>query len=80
MVGPKSLVVYVVEDGLVGHQGEEGPLVLWDLMPQCRGMPGWEGRSEVSRWVGEYPNRVRGGRWDRGFLKGRLGERLTFEM
>jgi hypothetical protein len=27
--GPMALAVYVAEDGLVGHQGEEWPLVLW---------------------------------------------------
>ena len=27
--GPVALAVYVAEDGLVGHQGEEWPLVLW---------------------------------------------------
>ena len=28
MVGPVALAIYVAEDGLVGHQGEERPLVL----------------------------------------------------
>jgi len=35
---------YVAEDGLVGHQWKEKPLVLPRLDPQCRGIPGeWEG-------------------------------------
>ena len=29
MVGLMALAAYVVEDGLVGHQWEERPLVLW---------------------------------------------------
>jgi len=33
---------YVAEDGLVGHQWKEKPLVLPRLDPQCRGM--WRGR------------------------------------
>jgi hypothetical protein len=50
-------VVYVAEDGLVGHQWEERPL------PQYRGMPG-PGRG--SGWVGEQGRRE----GNRGFLEG----------
>jgi len=31
---------YVAEDGLVGHQWEEKPLLLPRLDPQCMGMSG----------------------------------------
>ena len=41
MVGLMASAAYVTEDGLVGHQWEERPLVLWGgSMAQCRGMPG----------------------------------------
>ena len=42
-------------------------------MPQCRGIPG-QGRG--SDLVGE---KVEGG-WDRGFLEGKPGKGITFEM
>ena len=32
------LAAYVAEDGLVGHQWEERPLVLEDHMPHYKGM------------------------------------------
>jgi hypothetical protein len=35
-----SLVAYVAEDGLVGHQWEERPLVLGRSYAQYRRMPG----------------------------------------
>jgi hypothetical protein len=48
--------------------GRSGPWSCGGAMPQCRGMPGQEGRSGwVGRWVGEHPHRGR--EWDRGFLK-----------
>jgi hypothetical protein len=43
-------------------------------MPQCRRMPGWEGRSG---WVGEYPIEVGEGM---GVPEGRPEKGLTFEM
>jgi hypothetical protein len=46
-----SLVAYVAEVGLVGHQWEERPMVFRRLyMPQYRGMPG---PGIGSGWVGE---------------------------
>jgi hypothetical protein len=45
-----SLVVYVAEDGLVGHQWDERPLVLQRLYAKYRGMPGPGSRSGL---VGE---------------------------
>jgi hypothetical protein len=47
-----SLVAYVAEDGLVGHQWEERPLVLRRLYAyyMYRGMPG---PGSGSKWVGE---------------------------
>jgi len=45
---------YVVDDDLVGHQGEEKPLVLLRLEtphPQCRGMSGQTvGKGWVVGW------------------------------
>jgi len=41
---------YVAEDGLVGNQWKEKPLVLPRLDPQCRGM---SGKQEGGGWMGE---------------------------
>jgi hypothetical protein len=64
-----ALAAYVAEDGLVGHQWEERPLVL----SQYRGMLG---PGSGSGWVSEQGV---GGR-DRGFSGGKLGKGITFEM
>jgi hypothetical protein len=45
-----SLVAYVAEDGLVGHQLKERPWYCEYYIPQYRGMTG-HGRG--SGWVGE---------------------------
>jgi hypothetical protein len=42
-------------------------------MPQCRGMPRQRSRSE---WFGEQGK----GGWHRGFLEGKPGKGLTFEI
>jgi len=58
---PMTPAAYVAEDGVVGHQWEEKPLVLPRLdtpPPQCRGMSGQGGKKG---WVGEHPHRRRGG-------------------
>jgi hypothetical protein len=68
-----ALSAYVAEDGLVGHQWEERPLVCEVSMSQYRGMPGPGSRSG---WVGEQGER-RGGR---GFSERKLGKGITFEM
>jgi hypothetical protein len=34
----------------------------------------------VVRWVGEHPHRSRGEGWVRGFLEGKSGQGITFEM
>jgi hypothetical protein len=65
-----SLAAYVAENGLVGHQWEERPLVWEDYMPQYRGMPGPGSRSA---WVGEQGKRGVIGDFCRG--KG-----IAFEM
>jgi hypothetical protein len=49
-----ALAAYVAEDGQLGHQWEERPLVCEGSMPQCRGMPRPESRSG---WVGEQGER-----------------------
>ena len=64
---------YVAEDGLVGHQWERGPWSCEGSRPQCREMPGPGIRS---RYVGEQREGV--GFW--GFLEGKPGKGITFEM
>jgi hypothetical protein len=34
----------------------------------------------VGRWVSEYPHRSRGRKGGMGFLEGKLGKEITFEM
>jgi hypothetical protein len=49
-------------------------------MPQCKGMPGQGGGS---RWVSGWGNTLigaGGGGWHRGFLEGKLGKWITFEI
>jgi hypothetical protein len=43
-----SLVAYVAEDGLVGHQWEERPLVLWRSYAPVQG----NARARKKEWVG----------------------------
>jgi hypothetical protein len=66
-----ALAVSVAEDGLVSHQWEERPLSC--ECPQYRGMPG---PGSGSGWVGEQGQ----GRRDWGFLEGKLGKGITFEI
>jgi hypothetical protein len=42
MEAPVALAAYMAENGLVGISGRRGLCALVALMPQCRGMPGWE--------------------------------------
>ena len=63
-----SLVAYVAEDGLVGHQWEERPLALGRFYA-----PGTGSRSG---WIGEQWERGE----DRGFSERKLGKGITFEM
>ena len=51
-----SLVAYVAEDGLVSHQMEEKPLVLWRLYAPVEG----NARAKNWEWVG----------WRAGFGEG----------
>jgi len=65
--------VCVAEDGLVGHQWKEKPLVLPRLDLQCKGMSGagerGEGRGGWEGWMGgEHPYRRRGGGEDRRLM------------
>jgi hypothetical protein len=48
-------------------------------MPQCKGMPGWGGRS---RWVGGGTPSYKQdeGIWNRGFLEEKPGKGITLEM
>jgi hypothetical protein len=34
----------------------------------------------VGKWVEEQPQRSRGRGWNRGFLEGKLGNGITFEI
>jgi len=72
---PMAPATYVAEDGLVGHQWEEKPLVLTRLDPQCRGMSGRE--AGWSGWLGgEHPHKRRerregiGGLWTGNWERG----------
>jgi hypothetical protein len=74
MEGLMALAAYVAEDGLIGHQWEEG--LYWSCensMPQYRGMhvPG-----SRNGWVGDPEE----GREYRRFSEGKLGKGITFEM
>jgi hypothetical protein len=51
---------------LSGINEKRGPWSCEGLIPQYRGMSGWE-------WVEK-------GQWARGFPEGKLGRGLTFEM
>jgi hypothetical protein len=73
MEGLVALAAYVAEDGLVGHQWEEKPLVCESSIPQYRGM---SGPRNSSGWVGEQREEGE----DRGFSEGKLGKGITFEM
>ena len=57
----------VAENGDVGHQREDRPLVLGGLMPQCRRMPRQGVRSV---WVEEQHYRSRGTRHGMGVSGG----------
>ena len=57
----------------VAINGRRGPWSCEDSMPQYRGMPG---PGSGSWWVGEQGD----GGGDRGFLEGKLGKGITFEM
>ena len=68
-----ALAVYVAEDILVSNQWEERPLVLRRLYAPVQG----NARTRNgSGWVGEQG--VEGE--DRGFLEGKPGKGITFEM
>jgi hypothetical protein len=76
MEGPMALAIYVAEDGLVGHQWGGGAWSCKGLMPQCRGIQGWGGRSG---WVGEQPHRSRGrgnGRFPGGGVEWGKGDNI----
>jgi hypothetical protein len=73
MIGLVSLAAYVAEDGLVGHQWEERPLVLRrSYAPVQR-----NARARKQEWVGWGAG---GGERDRGFSERKLGQGIAFEM
>jgi hypothetical protein len=76
MVGLLFLAAYVAEDGLVGHQWEERPLVLQRFYAPGSNSSSWLGPGSRSGWVREQAE----GRGDRGFLERKLGKGITFEM
>jgi hypothetical protein len=68
-----SLVAYVAEDGLVGHQWEERPLVLRRLYAPVQG-----NARDLEVGVGELGSRVEGGY--RVLSDRKLGKEIAFEM
>ena len=62
---------YVAEDGLVGHQWEERPLVLWKLYAPVKG----NARANKQEWVGWWS-----GEREREFSEGKLEKGITLEM
>ena len=61
---------YIAEDGFEINE-RRGPWSLEGMILQYRGIPGQRGRSG---WVGEQGE----GGWDRGFLEGKPGMRITY--
>ena len=68
---------YVAEDGLIWHQQEGRPLVLWRLDAPSSG----DARVVRQEWVGVWGSILREAgcwAWDKGFVEGKPG--ITFEM
>jgi hypothetical protein len=63
------LAAYIAKDGLLGHQWEERPLVLWRLYASVHA------RAKKREWVGWWA-----GEGDMGFLERKLGMGINFEM
>jgi hypothetical protein len=65
MVELVALVIYVAADGLVGHQWEERPMVLWRLYVEYREMPGWGmevgGLGKRGKGIGIFRKEIRKG-------------------
>jgi hypothetical protein len=68
-----SLVAYVAEDGLVGHQWEERPLILKRLYAPVQG----NARARKQEWVGWGAGQGEG---YRGLSERKLGKETAFEM
>jgi hypothetical protein len=64
---------------LLDINGRRCPSSQEGLMPHCRGMPGQRGRSGYVGWGSTLIEQGEAG-WDRGFLEGKPGKRMTFEM
>jgi hypothetical protein len=73
MVELVALPIFVAEDGLVGHQWEERPLVLWRLYAPVQ----WNARPGIG--VGGLEGGGQG-RELGNFWRGKLGKGITFEM
>ena len=73
MEGPMALVLYVVEDGRLGHQCEKRPFVLWILDSPVFGNARTRKQEGV---VGEQSK----GRGTGGFSEVKWGKEITFEM
>ena len=72
-------VTHVEEDGIVGHQLEERPLVLGKLYAPVYG----NARAGRQEWVGGLVSNfivLGGGRVRKRFLEGKLEKGITFEM
>ena len=69
-----SLAAYVAEDGLVGHQWEEKPLILQRFYAPVQG----NARARKWEWGGGLRSRVGGGY--RALSQRKLGKGIAFEM
>ena len=67
-----SLVLYLIlkENGLIWHQQEGRPLVLWRLDAPAQGAAIVERQEWEGVWVGKHPNRGKGEKgWVGKFVK-----------
>jgi hypothetical protein len=76
MEGPMAPAAYVAEDGLIWHQWEGKPLVLWRIDALAEG----NSRAVRQEWVGEHSHRSRGRGVGQGICRGETGKGITFEM
>jgi len=70
---------YVAEDNIFYHQWEVSPLVLWKFHDPAWGNGRAEKWEQVGRLWGTLIKAEGQGR-DRGFVEGKLGRGVTFEM
>jgi hypothetical protein len=73
---------YIAEDGLIWHQWEGKPLVLWSLTTQFRvgECQGSDGEVGGCGWWGALSLKQGEWRWDTRFAEGKVGKGITFKM